>query len=440
VSMPSGPGRPRTRITTSTRPSPTTRSAPWPTTSAAARDRGPAGSSAWPTTCARASPWVPDFVAAVRELRPVPGLEVLGRGGSQDPQRGPGKLEPARVTPRGGPGADRGPPVPRRLRARSRRRTCGTPWSAASAQRPTCSTASSRRPSGALQRDRPAAAGPPVQPAAQDGPGRGGTCPARPLDHLAQGCYRAGARVGSQREVGLPVPRGRSGPWPRPGVPPGGQHRQPRLRGPSGRYARVRGDPRGGAGHPGALMGVVVDVLDWVLVLFVMVGAVPMLAAAYQYLLVTVHFRRKPLPGPAPRISRAPPSWCRPGTRPRSSAHRSTGSCSSTTRPRRCGCSWWTTPALMTPPTSSRPRAVQYPGQVVHLRRDKGGEGKSHTLNHGLRTILGDDWMQAAAHHGRRRDLRAGFAAHDDPSTWADSRVGAVHRLHQGRQPPGPTT
>jgi cellulose synthase/poly-beta-1,6-N-acetylglucosamine synthase-like glycosyltransferase len=40
-------------------------------------------------------------------------------------------------------------------------------------------------------------------------------------------------------------------------------------------------------------------------------------------------------------------------------------------------------------------KAAQYPGQVFHLRRDKGGEGKAHTLNHGIRVVLQDDWMQA---------------------------------------------
>ena len=72
-------------------------------------------------------------------------------------------------------------------------------------------------------------------------------------------------------------------------------------------------------------MRVVLDVFDWVLVAFVMVGAVPMLAAAYQYLLVTVHFRRNHYRRLRARISRAPRSWCRRGTRPRSSAPRSTG-------------------------------------------------------------------------------------------------------------------
>jgi len=40
-------------------------------------------------------------------------------------------------------------------------------------------------------------------------------------------------------------------------------------------------------------------------------------------------------------------------------------------------------------------RAAAHPGRVVHLRRDKGGEGKAHTLNHGLALILDDDWMEA---------------------------------------------
>ena len=40
-------------------------------------------------------------------------------------------------------------------------------------------------------------------------------------------------------------------------------------------------------------------------------------------------------------------------------------------------------------------KAAEYPGNVFHLRRDKGGEGKAATLNHGLDIILADDWMQA---------------------------------------------
>jgi cellulose synthase/poly-beta-1,6-N-acetylglucosamine synthase-like glycosyltransferase len=40
-------------------------------------------------------------------------------------------------------------------------------------------------------------------------------------------------------------------------------------------------------------------------------------------------------------------------------------------------------------------KAAQYPGNVWHLRREKGGEGKAHTLNFGISEVLADDWMQA---------------------------------------------
>ncbi|MFJ6409853.1 glycosyltransferase [Streptomyces hydrogenans] len=38
---------------------------------------------------------------------------------------------------------------------------------------------------------------------------------------------------------------------------------------------------------------------------------------------------------------------------------------------------------------------ARHPGQVVHLRREDGGQGKAHTLNHGLAHVLGDDWAEA---------------------------------------------
>ncbi len=47
------------------------------------------------------------------------------------------------------------------------------------------------------------------------------------------------------------------------------------------------------------------------------------------------------------------------------------------------------TPAVM------RAKVAQYPGSVFHLRRERGGEGKAHTLNYGIRTILAEDWAEA---------------------------------------------
>lgn len=46
-------------------------------------------------------------------------------------------------------------------------------------------------------------------------------------------------------------------------------------------------------------------------------------------------------------------------------------------------------------PDIVRDRAARNPGVVVHMRREKGGEGKAHTLNHGIRLLLEDDWMEA---------------------------------------------
>jgi cellulose synthase/poly-beta-1,6-N-acetylglucosamine synthase-like glycosyltransferase len=37
----------------------------------------------------------------------------------------------------------------------------------------------------------------------------------------------------------------------------------------------------------------------------------------------------------------------------------------------------------------------QYPGSVFYLRRETGGQGKAHTLNHGLAVVLEDDWAEA---------------------------------------------
>ena len=40
-------------------------------------------------------------------------------------------------------------------------------------------------------------------------------------------------------------------------------------------------------------------------------------------------------------------------------------------------------------------KAAEHPGRVFHLRREHGGEGKAHTLNHGLREIRAEGWYEA---------------------------------------------
>lgn len=76
-------------------------------------------------------------------------------------------------------------------------------------------------------------------------------------------------------------------------------------------------------------------------------------------------------------------------------------------------------------PDVVRAKAVQYPGRVVHLRREQGGQGKAHTLNHGIEQVLADDWMQALlimdADVIYRPDSLRRMSRH-----LADPRVGAV--------------
>ena len=80
-------------------------------------------------------------------------------------------------------------------------------------------------------------------------------------------------------------------------------------------------------------------------------------------------------------------------------------------------------------------KSAQYPGSVFHLRREKGGEGKSHTLNHGLSVILGEDWMQALlimdADVAYRPDSLRKMTRH-----LADEKVGAVTAyIKEGSEP-----
>ncbi len=46
-------------------------------------------------------------------------------------------------------------------------------------------------------------------------------------------------------------------------------------------------------------------------------------------------------------------------------------------------------------PAVTLAKAAEHPGRVVHLRREKGGQGKAHTLNHGIAWVLADDWTEA---------------------------------------------
>jgi len=132
----------------------------------------------------------------------------------------------------------------------------------------------------------------------------------------------------------------------------------------------------------------------WTLVLVVLLGAVPLVAASYQFVLIALHRFRSHYDRCAPNYPRTAiliPAWNEEAV---------------------IGTSIDRLVALDYPPdrlrvyvvddasTDGTPdvigaKGVQYPGQVVHLRREQGGQGKAHTLNHGIEILLEDDWMEA---------------------------------------------
>jgi cellulose synthase/poly-beta-1,6-N-acetylglucosamine synthase-like glycosyltransferase len=134
--------------------------------------------------------------------------------------------------------------------------------------------------------------------------------------------------------------------------------------------------------------------LKWLLIGLVLVGAVPLVLASYQFLLASAHFLRLHYGRCAPWFPRTAilvPAWNEAAV---------------------IGASVDRLMLLDYPPDALRiyvvddastddtpeviqAKAARYPGRVFHLRRQVGGEGKAHTLNHGLEVILRDDWMQA---------------------------------------------
>lgn len=135
-------------------------------------------------------------------------------------------------------------------------------------------------------------------------------------------------------------------------------------------------------------------VLLVILLAFVACGAIPILATLYQFLAIPFHsFKnhyRKAAPY-LPRVAVVVPAWNEGAV---------------------IGASIDRLMSLNYPLESLRIYVVddastddtpdvviaksrQYPGNVFHLRRDKGGEGKAHTLNHGIAKVLEEDWMEA---------------------------------------------
>ena len=135
-------------------------------------------------------------------------------------------------------------------------------------------------------------------------------------------------------------------------------------------------------------------VLEWILTVFVIAGGLPLVAGCYQFALSGLHRFRRRSDGVLehePNVAVLVPAWNEAFV---------------------IGRTIDTLVALDYPAerlrvyvvddasTDETPdvvlaKAAEHPGRVFHLRRAKGGEGKAHTLNHGLRQIRAEGWYEA---------------------------------------------
>jgi cellulose synthase/poly-beta-1,6-N-acetylglucosamine synthase-like glycosyltransferase len=132
----------------------------------------------------------------------------------------------------------------------------------------------------------------------------------------------------------------------------------------------------------------------WALTALVIAGALPLVVASYQFLIIGWHFRRLHYGRCAPVFPRTAiliPAW-----------NEAAVIASSVDRlmrleypPDRLRVFVIDDASTDETPQVARAKAAQYPGRVFHLRREVGGQGKAHTLNHGLAEVLSDSWMQA---------------------------------------------
>jgi putative hydrolase len=152
----------------------------------------------------RGSPWVPDFVAAVRELRPVPDLEVLAgveakilnSAGELDLPPSLRGVDRVLIADHQYPG-DHGPVPPEDMRDGLERRQCSAADIIDGLIAATL---------GALER----APAPQLAHLFSLLPKMGldeADVPGAALDQLAQGCYQAGARVELNEKWACPSPR-----------------------------------------------------------------------------------------------------------------------------------------------------------------------------------------------------------------------------------------
>jgi cellulose synthase/poly-beta-1,6-N-acetylglucosamine synthase-like glycosyltransferase len=135
-------------------------------------------------------------------------------------------------------------------------------------------------------------------------------------------------------------------------------------------------------------------VLDVALAALVFMGVVPLIAGIFQFGLAGLHYfrRRSYVEGDVyPRVAVVIPAWNEAAVIERTLDH-----LARLEYPRdRLRIYVVDDASTDETPERVQAKALEYPGLVFHLRRERGGEGKAATINHGLRQIRAEDWYDA---------------------------------------------
>jgi cellulose synthase/poly-beta-1,6-N-acetylglucosamine synthase-like glycosyltransferase len=137
-----------------------------------------------------------------------------------------------------------------------------------------------------------------------------------------------------------------------------------------------------------------VAALDVLLVVLVGAGTVPPLVGVYTFLLASTHglwLRRQNLAPVFPRVAIVVPAWNEAAV-----VGRTLDRLAALQYPRDALRVYVVDDASTdSTPDVIRGKAAEHPGMIFHLRREQGGQGKAHTINHGLHVIIAEDWYEA---------------------------------------------
>ena len=136
------------------------------------------------------------------------------------------------------------------------------------------------------------------------------------------------------------------------------------------------------------------DVVEAILTAFVLVGALPLIAGCYQFALAGLHRFRRRARGTLerePNVAVVVPAWNEAAV-----IGRTVDTLLALDYPEaRLRVYVVDDASTDATPEVVRAKAAEHPGRVFHLRRARGGEGKAHTLNHGLRRVREEGWYEA---------------------------------------------